>query len=87
MQNAVQRYSFFLTKPNIISIFAHKTIYMVKNLINKVALPLMYAGVILLIALFIFDLTKYSVLLFLALIIELSGTAFYIYNLKKKSKY
>uniref|UniRef100_A0AB33IWJ4 DUF2892 domain-containing protein n=1 Tax=Prevotella sp. GTC17254 TaxID=3236794 RepID=A0AB33IWJ4_9BACT len=60
---------------------------MTKNLMGKAALPLIYIGVILLATLFIFNLTRYSLLLFAALIIELLGTGCYIYGLKKTSKY
>uniref|UniRef100_A0AB33IWT0 DUF2892 domain-containing protein n=1 Tax=Prevotella sp. GTC17253 TaxID=3236793 RepID=A0AB33IWT0_9BACT len=60
---------------------------MTKNLMGKAALPLIYIGVILLAILFIFNLTRYSLLLFAALAIELLGTGCYIYGLKKTCKY
>lgn len=87
LQIAVQKYFFFLNYPNNLIIFAENQRNMKEKLLRFIGLPWVYAGVILLAVSFIFSLTRYNWLLFLALFLILGGAAGFLYKERHNSRY
>lgn len=74
--------------PNeLLSLQQQFALFMKKTIQEWLGLPMVYAGVILMVLLYAFDLTRYNLLLPLPLLFTLAGIFFFTRNEKRKGDY
>lgn len=67
--------------------YANRSKFFLRRLTNCIGLPCVYVGVILMAAIYIFNLTNYNILLLLGVFLILSGIVGYVYRTKAESQY
>ena len=83
----VYRHHIMKIKIRFLNGYANSGKRSLKRLANVIGLPCVYSGVILMAAIYIFNLTNYNSLLLLGVLLILAGIIGYVYKTKAESQY